>query len=249
MKRLLVIGLLVLPLLVLASRTRQVSRYEARPLPPRPEVAPPEPAADFRLRFAWGDDRRAVVRVASASAAAADDAEWEADEDEDEAKRPAPRPSTGTRARLMSDWMSSEERARRDLEKRLREQLSRWLVDSGVEPGWSPPDRLVGPLLPPAELEEQDRDYARLYRASAALELTAEQRGRLVREYDRQVAEKRLGLLGGVLGFVLACLGVTTAYVRADEASRGYYTNRLRLVAAAAVGAAGVVLVQWLRRG
>ena len=38
----------------------------------------------------------------------------------------------------------------------------------------------------------------------------------------------------------------STVYIRADEATRGYYTIRLRLVAAAAVGAAGVVIYRML---
>ena len=48
--------------------------------------------------------------------------------------------------------------------------------------------------------------------------------------------------LGGALGFVLICLAAVSGYIRADEATKGYYTNRLRMLAAAGVGAAGVIL-------
>ncbi len=48
--------------------------------------------------------------------------------------------------------------------------------------------------------------------------------------------------LGGSLGFVLICLAAISGYIRADEATKGYYTNRLRLLAAAGVGAAGVIV-------
>jgi len=49
-------------------------------------------------------------------------------------------------------------------------------------------------------------------------------------------------LLGGGLAFLLTCLGVLSGYIRADEATKGYYTNRLRLLAAAGTGAAGMAI-------
>ena len=53
-------------------------------------------------------------------------------------------------------------------------------------------------------------------------------------------------LLGGGLGFALTCLAAVAGFIRADEATKGYYTNRLRLLAAAGVGAAGVAIYQAL---
>ena len=44
--------------------------------------------------------------------------------------------------------------------------------------------------------------------------------------------------------FVLICLAAVSGYIRTDEATKGYYTNRLRMLAAAGVGAAGVVIYQ-----
>jgi hypothetical protein len=41
-------------------------------------------------------------------------------------------------------------------------------------------------------------------------------------------------------------LGALSSYIRADEATRGYYTNRLRMLAAAGVGAAGVIIYQMM---
>ena len=53
-----------------------------------------------------------------------------------------------------------------------------------------------------------------------------------------------MAALGGTLAFVLICLGAVSGYIRADEATKGYYTNRLRMLAAAGVGAAGVFIYQ-----
>ncbi len=57
---------------------------------------------------------------------------------------------------------------------------------------------------------------------------------------------KRLVPLGALLAFVLACLAAVSGYIKADEATKGYYTTRLRLAAAAGVGAAGVALFRML---
>ena len=59
-----------------------------------------------------------------------------------------------------------------------------------------------------------------------------------------QLVHRRLVVLGGSLAFVLICLAAVSGYIRADEATKGYYTNRLRMLAAAGVGAAGVVIYQ-----
>ncbi|GIW87893.1 MAG: hypothetical protein KatS3mg108_2217 [Isosphaeraceae bacterium] len=251
MKRLALIALIVVPLLVLIGRPRDGLRLESAPLPPRPEAVPAEPAEGLRLRLAWGDrlERRKSLNVTS-TVQIGEDSPDDSDEADDQPDPPRPtRRFSGVQTEIASAWMSTPERARRDFDALMREQIGRWLADSGIDAGWSPPDRLIAGLKPAVVIEEQDRDYARLYRASAVLNFSEDQRTRFVREYDRQLAEKRLGILGGVLGFVLACLGVTTAYLRADEASRGYYTVRLRFLAAAAIGAAAVLLVQWLRRG
>jgi hypothetical protein len=59
----------------------------------------------------------------------------------------------------------------------------------------------------------------------------------LVEAYDRELVRHRLATLGGTLAFVLICLAAISGYIRADEATKGYYTNRLRMLAAAGVGA------------
>ena len=64
--------------------------------------------------------------------------------------------------------------------------------------------------------------------------------------YRHQEVVKRLLVLGAVLAFVLVCLAAVSGYIRADEATKGYYTTRLRLAAAAGVGAAGVIVDRWL---
>ena len=65
--------------------------------------------------------------------------------------------------------------------------------------------------------------------------------------YNRELVQQRLSRSGGSLGFVLICLAAISGYIRADEATKGYYTNRLRMLAAAGVGAAGVIIYQMLR--
>ncbi len=64
--------------------------------------------------------------------------------------------------------------------------------------------------------------------------------------YRQDLATQRMQRLGGGLALALAALAVLSTYIKADEATKGYYTNRLRLVAAAGLGVAGVVAYRLL---
>ncbi len=93
------------------------------------------------------------------------------------------------------------------------------------------------------DLPELDQVYT-LYRAGQKLDFSPGRRAEFVETYRREVASWRMKRLGAGLVAVLACLLVITGYIRADEATKGYYTNRLRLAAAAGLGAAGVAAYQ-----
>ena len=61
----------------------------------------------------------------------------------------------------------------------------------------------------------------------------------MVKAYHRELVEHRLASLGGALAFVLIGLAAISGYIRADEATKGYYTRRLQMLAAAASGRRG----------
>ena len=86
------------------------------------------------------------------------------------------------------------------------------------------------------------RNYGTLYLAELDGRLLAQRRAELVEAYNHELIHHRLMTLGGTLAFVLICLAAVSGYIRADEATKGYYTNRLRMLAAAGVGAAGVII-------
>jgi hypothetical protein len=88
-----------------------------------------------------------------------------------------------------------------------------------------------------AELE----DVFTLYRAGQKLDFSEGRRAEFVRRYHRDVASERMRRSGAVLAVVLASLALFSAYVRTDEATKGYYTNRLRALAVAGLGTAGAV--------
>jgi hypothetical protein len=88
----------------------------------------------------------------------------------------------------------------------------------------------------------KDKDYGPMYVAELSADFSPQRRHALLEVYNRELVQHRLVSLGGALTFVLICLGVISGYIRADEATKGYYTNRLRMLAAAGVGAAGVIL-------
>ena len=108
----------------------------------------------------------------------------------------------------------------------------------------------AGPTAPGHGRRDADRpDVSRSRRTTARCTwptLTADfsprRRAELVEAYNRELVQHRLVTLGGTLAFVLICLAAISGYIRADEATKGYYTNRLRMLAAAGVGAAGVII-------
>ena len=81
-----------------------------------------------------------------------------------------------------------------------------------------------------------------LVRATITADFSEARKSEFLDLYKRQVAGQRLALLGGGLMVVLAGLAAISGYIRADEATKGYYTNRLRLLAVAGVGAACVAV-------
>jgi hypothetical protein len=88
------------------------------------------------------------------------------------------------------------------------------------------------------------KDYGTLYETELRVDVSPERRSDFVAAYHRHFVHGRLVLLGGTLAFLLTCLAAISGYIRADEATKGYYTNKLRLLAAAGVGAAGVLIYQ-----
>jgi hypothetical protein len=93
------------------------------------------------------------------------------------------------------------------------------------------------------------KDYGTLHETKLTIDASPARRTALVEAYNHELVRHRLASLGGMLAFVLSCLGVICGYVRADEATKGYYTTRLRMLAAAGVGAAGVIIYQIVALG
>jgi hypothetical protein len=86
------------------------------------------------------------------------------------------------------------------------------------------------------------KDYGTLYVAELTVDSSPRRRASLVAAYNREIVGRRMVTLGGTLAFVLIFLAAVSGYIRADEATKGYYTNRLRMLAAAGVGAAGMII-------
>jgi hypothetical protein len=83
-----------------------------------------------------------------------------------------------------------------------------------------------------------------MYVTHLKLDESPQSRARFIEVYNHELVGRRLVNLGGSLAFILICLGAVSGYIRADEATKGYYTNRLRMLAAAGVGAGGVLIYQ-----
>lgn len=138
---------------------------------------------------------------------------------------------------------ATEERARKDgfvqFEKAVAAKLQ-----PDVPRTWKLPRKLVEGLRPVVTVSNHPRDYGTMYTAEYKAKFTGRERARLVEAYRHEQRLQKLTVYGGGLAFLLVCLGTLSGYLRAEEATKGYYTNRLRLAAAAGVGAAGVLIYQ-----
>jgi hypothetical protein len=139
---------------------------------------------------------------------------------------------------------ADEERAKAEARKELEKQVAEWLEPQGVPRSWKPSPRQIDAMILETKVRPVVKDYGTLYVAELRVDVSPERRASLVETYQHQVVNKRMVMLAGLLGFILTCLGAISGYIRADEATKGYYTNRLRMLAAAGVGAAGVVIYQ-----
>lgn len=140
---------------------------------------------------------------------------------------------------------ATEERAKADARRELEDKVREWL-DPQVPASWRPDPRRIDSMILAARITPTEKPYATVYTAEFDADFSAPRRAELLADYGQTVARDRLSRLGGLFAFVLVCLTAVTAYIRADEATKGYQTTRLRLLAAAGVGAAGVLIYQML---
>ena len=136
---------------------------------------------------------------------------------------------------------ATEDRAEADARAALREKAADWL-EPDVPRTWTIPIPLLQSLIVDTKYTPEDKPYGTLYWAKLSVDFSPDRRATLVNAYTHELIQHRLMSLGGALAFVLIGLAAVSGYIRADEATKGYYTNRLRMVAAAGVGAAAVIL-------
>jgi hypothetical protein len=258
MRRFLLVAMLVFGVVWVAqyrkSRTR-VARERAaasawstsdEPLPPRSHNQPSE-RKTTSLRFA---STHGEVQITTRADGGTTVLVQDCDEPQvnTNSGQPASTPESASPPTVVeSELKYTSDRALADLDMRVSDRVKDWLAEADVPREWNAPVTLTkGLSVAKPEVRTEEKDYGTMYIASVPVELTRAKKEQFLQEYHRHVSGQRLGVLGGGLAFVLACLGIGVGYVRTDEATKGYYTNRLRLLAAVGVGAAGVLLYQWV---
>lgn len=139
---------------------------------------------------------------------------------------------------------ADEERAKADARKQLDQVIAEWLEAQGLPRSWKPYPRQIEAMILETKVKPIVKPYGTVYEAELLVDVSPEVKAGITETYQRQLVHYRMTFLGGALVFILTCLGAISGYIRADEATKGYYTNRLRMLAAAGVGAAGVVIYQ-----
>jgi hypothetical protein len=155
-------------------------------------------------------------------------------------------PRVRTTLRAIAGLLSATpERASDNARVQLEREVTEWLAPE-VPTNWKAPAHLITRMIRKTQVHPIVKDYATVYEATLEADFSAQSRAVIIAAHQREVVARRLGVLGGSFGFILACLASLAGYIHADEATKGYYTAWLRAIAAACVGAAGVVLYQLL---
>lgn len=153
---------------------------------------------------------------------------------------------------ITGDRCATTVRAEADAHRHLVSEVKDWLAESGVDRSWMPPPAILKDMVigradyKPETIRDADHEL-NLVRATITADFSDPRKAEFLDLYRRQVGGQRLALFGGGLFVVLAGLAAVSGYIRADEATKGYYTNRLRMLAAVGVGAAGVVAYNVLK--
>jgi hypothetical protein len=154
-------------------------------------------------------------------------------------------PAAGQTRSVAGQISATEERAENEAFVALERDIREWL-DPEVPQSWTPPAQLLRAMVQKTDIKTVPREYGPMYIAELTYDSAPSRRSTLIETYNRELVEHRLTVLGGTLMFILISLGAISGYIRADEATKGYYTNRLRMLAAAGVGAAGAIVYQML---
>ncbi len=132
---------------------------------------------------------------------------------------------------------ATRERAERDAHDRLRLAVASWLAPDAPR-SFVAEDSEIDRLIRERRVEPVALDVGTVYLAAYRVDFSPQSREHMIGIYEDHLVKRRLVELGAAIAFILALLGVIAGYIRADEATKGYYTNKLRLVAAGAIGAA-----------
>jgi hypothetical protein len=230
------------------------------PVPPLKPVEPPRPRSIRSMLRKPGKPNRPAPAEAIAKAPSIPSWFPKTEVEEESLAKPD---ASGSRV-LVGRLSASEDRARQDLQKLVEREVSDWLA-ADVPPSWKLPAPLLESIVDGSYTQEVARNLIptatesgseseatatpeipgldglyTLYRAGQKLDFSSERRTAIVAEYHRELATQRMQRLGGGLALALVGLAVLSGYIRADEATKGYYTNALRLAALAGLGASGV---------
>lgn len=156
------------------------------------------------------------------------------------------RPAAMAKSQAVTGRISATEgRARDDAQVQLRRQVTTWLAPD-VPTSWKPPARLIDHMVTRTELVPIEKDYGTLYEATLHVDASPSRRAEFIAAYEHERVARRITVMGGGLAAILACLAALAGFIRADEATKGYYTHWLRVAAAAGVGASGVLIYRLL---
>lgn len=97
-------------------------------------------------------------------------------------------------------------------------------------------------MLEDEYVEPMEFDFSPMYRVHLLLKLSPQLRDTLAEHLSEQARQSRMYRIGAGFAFVLICTMVVLAYLRLDDATRGYYSKWLFTAAGGILVASGFLL-------
>ena len=150
----------------------------------------------------------------------------------------------------------NESEADKDAFERLSQSIRLWLqsqLDVQVDSRWQPPREMIEALIRERFMDDEvaapesvAADAKKMMITGYLADFSPRARERFLTAYQHEVAVDRLWKMGAAILGALVVLTTVSGYIRADESTKGYFTNWLRGAALLTGGAGGGAVYYFL---
>jgi hypothetical protein len=150
---------------------------------------------------------------------------------------------------VVGTWQVSPDEAKKAAKREGQRLVEAYFRDQGLDSAGVVTDANFDKKCRVTHKNDEDRDFPdlgrKMYQSTYEVELPSQVVQEVLRTNRERRSGERMLVLFKLTGGILLLLGIVAAYFRLEDATKGYYSNWLRLAAAVSGSAvvAGVVLL------